>query len=505
MAALIGTRPGRDYTGASASNVPVQSDLFLLFSGSVAGSVGSVEIHKVDAHGDLVEGTSGSQAVISTPLYPSANGTYTEAQISVPGGTLDPGTQYYVSIDGNAFYDTDSQGYVSPAFFTFTTAPSRPTLTGLTGSPSYAQGGAPVALAPNALFADADFASGSVTVSGLGSGDQVTLPDGTASGLTFASGAINKSGAPVGSYSQSGGTFTATLTTGTAADAQTIVDRLAFSNAATTPAASRNLTVAVTDQFGRVTVDPSSASFAAGTVPSGSSTGSIALADLDQDGLVDLFSQSGDFQYNSNQGSRGNPTFSLTSSAVYSQSNLTYPASDLSFALADLDADGLPDLLVRQGGSSISFARNVSVPADATGPTPPAPQFESPPTGLTFTGTAPSGLTGFAFGDLTGDARLDLVALSGADLTLFVNSGSTSNLDFTSTNSNPFAAINTYNETIGSSATVALGDINGDGKLDLVVGEANGSIVGFLDQGTVIAHEVGLPFRPARRSAGLAA
>ena len=87
-----------------------------------------------------------------------------------------------------------------------------------------------------------------------------------------------------------------------------------------------------------------------------------------------------------------------------------------------------------------------------------------------------------AFGDLDGDGDLDLVLGTWrSDLAYFENTGSRADPVFTRADA-PVAAL-----PRGSNATPTLGDLDGDGDLDLIVGESDGTLTFFENTGSTSA------------------
>ena len=146
-------------------------------------------------------------------------------------------------------------------------------------------------------------------------------------------------------------------------------------------------------------------------------------------------------------------------------------------ALVDWDGDGDLDLLLA----------NKIDPADLS--TSRAYWFENRGEGregLRMRGALPAPFTGAyhlapAFGDLDGDGELDLLLGGwGPRIAWYRNTGR--NADGTPR----YALVDSAMVTItrGSNTTPALGDLDGDGDLDLVIGEASGALNFYRNEGT---------------------
>ena len=137
-----------------------------------------------------------------------------------------------------------------------------------------------------------------------------------------------------------------------------------------------------------------------------------------------------------------------------------------SVAIGDMDGDGKPDLVIANQNNSVSVLRNTSASGNIT-----ASSFA---TKVDFT-TASTPYS-VAIGDIDGDGKFDLViANSGAaSVSVFLNTSTSGSITTSS-----FAAKVDF--TTGSFPTsVAIRDVDGDGKADLVVSNASSSTVSIL-------------------------
>lgn len=195
------------------------------------------------------------------------------------------------------------------------------------------------------------------------------------------------------------------------------------------------------------------------------------FVDLDDDGDMDLMvgEYYGNLKYFENIGSATNPQFTspLSNPFGLSTSYIAVPT------FADIDGDGDMDLLTGGYYGVLNYYKNTG--------TPSSPQFaavQANPFGL----DSAYGVPCPDFADLDGDGDLDLfVGEYYGNIRYFKNSGTTTAPQFDSPIVNPFGltAVNEY-------AFPAFTDLDGDGDIDLMVGEYYGSLIYFKNLETSI-------------------
>jgi hypothetical protein len=186
-----------------------------------------------------------------------------------------------------------------------------------------------------------------------------------------------------------------------------------------------------------------------------SSPRNLATADLDGDGMADIVTIDGG----------DSVALFLNTTPVYgamsfrARLDLGAGAGPVGIALGDLDGDGRPDMVVCDSlTNQFLVFRNTSVPG--------AISFAAP-----ATYPAGAGPAGVAIADLDGDGKPEvIISHSGGNLFAFRNTSSLSAISF--------ASPVTFNTGSGVSA-ISISDVNGDGKPDITLagGSSNGALV----------------------------
>jgi hypothetical protein len=202
--------------------------------------------------------------------------------------------------------------------------------------------------------------------------------------------------------------------------------------------------------------------FAVGTTPY-----ALAISDLDNDGKLDIAVAN----YNGSNVSilRNTATSgTISSSSLASQFALSTGSNPSDVAIFDVDGDGRSEIVTANyGGTNISIIKNLSSPGALS-----SSSFASA-VNLTST-TQPQSI---AVGDFDNDGKIDfaVAAQSSNTVSLFRNTSSYGTISTSS-----FATKQDITGMPSSPNGIAAGDIDGDGKVDLVVSANAGNTVSLL-------------------------
>ena len=179
----------------------------------------------------------------------------------------------------------------------------------------------------------------------------------------------------------------------------------------------------------------------------------LSVADLDGDGKLDMVTVNP--SNNTVSVFRNTSTGATIDATTFAtQVNFTTEASPVFCTIGDLDADGKPDLAVANtNGNSVSVFRNTSTPGTIN--------FA---TRIDFaTGTSPRTP---ALADIDGDGKLDLAVSNyfSTSFSIFRNTSSSGSITFAT-------RVDIATGGIVSPQGLALGDLDADGKTDVVVAD----------------------------------
>ena len=395
-----------------------------------------------------------------------------------------------------------------------------PTLTGFGPSVAFneqAVNGGPQLIDGDVVFEDSDgnFDGGTIVVSGLLAEDTVGIRnEGTGAGQVGVSGAnITYGGVIVGTFAGgAGATLTITLNAqATSIAVDQIIENLTYANASNSPTANRTLTINVTDDDGADLggsvytpgpyVERTAGANPIGALPTLGDGPVLAGVDADNDGDLDLVlgDQPGVLRYFQNNAG----AYTELTAAANPFNGFTVGNSYSMPVAMDFDGDGDMDVAVGGSPGTMFALRN-----NGNG---------------TFTNLVGAGVNPFngidvgAFSDpaaidYDNDGDIDLVIGGGGGTgSIAANNGA---LLVWQNNAGVFTAqvgaANPFNGAafdVGSFASPTTGDVDGDGDIDVVVGNSAGAVRTFLNNGSgVFAEAVGAanPFNGVTIAGGYA-
>ncbi|NYT27915.1 MAG: VCBS repeat-containing protein [Candidatus Thiodubiliella endoseptemdiera] len=199
------------------------------------------------------------------------------------------------------------------------------------------------------------------------------------------------------------------------------------------------------------------------------------LADIDGDGDLDLVGKDdGTLKYYQNTGSTSSPAYEAKTGG-----NNPFNGIDVGIysapTLADIDSDGDLDLVVGENDGTLKYYQNTGTTSN---PAYEAKTGDDNP----FNGINAGYSSSPILVDIDGDGDLDLVVGErNGTLKYYQNTGTTSSpaYEVKTGDDNPFNGID-----VGYSSSPTLADIDGDGDLDLVMGEAYGTLKYYQNTGT---------------------
>ncbi len=195
--------------------------------------------------------------------------------------------------------------------------------------------------------------------------------------------------------------------------------------------------------------------------PTGGYPWGIAISDLDGDGKTDLLVSNG--AENSVSVFRNTSTMGVINGTSFAaRVDFSAGINPHAVAIHDMDGDGKRDLVtVNIFGNTISLLRNTSTPGTiAAGSFASKVEFA--------TGPSPMGI---AIGDLDGDAKPDMAVINFTSISILKNKCTSGSI--TASSMETTLNFGTDIET----TSVAMDDINGDGNLDLAISHPNGPTV----------------------------
>ncbi len=395
---------------------------------------------------------------------------------------LGDGETEEVNFTYHAVDDAGAASAVRTVTITVTGVNDAPALTDLANSATFAENtvnAAPQRIDSDVVLVDPEgnFDGGTVTVTGLLGEDIVSVRDqGTGGGeIGFSGGIVTYGGVAVGTATGGDGdTFTVTLNAdATSAAVEALIQNLTYANTSDTPTASRTLTIGVTDGAGAsMPTAPFTDRTGAANPFAGIDLGDYsapAFADLDGDGDLDLVV--GVYGSGLHAFENAGAGFVALTGADNPFDGISIDGGYATPSFADIDGDGDLDLVVGSYGGEVHAFENTGTGyVELTGTDNP------------FDGINPGRFSAPAFGDFDGDGDLDLIlGAIGGQVHYHENTGTATAPVFTerSGSANPFDGVD-----IGNRSIPAVSDVDGDGDLDVLLGERDGELYYIENAGT---------------------
>ncbi|HEV2746562.1 MAG TPA: putative Ig domain-containing protein, partial [Allosphingosinicella sp.] len=477
------TDPEGNFTGGTltVSGLLAEDRVAVRHQGTGAGQIGvsGAEVR----YGNVVIGTvaGGTGGTFTVTLNASATTAAVDALIqnlTYANVSNTPTADRTLSLQATDAAGASLTGGAQTIAVTVTAANDAPTLTGFAPSVTLDESATPQLLDGAVAFADGEgnFAGGALTVSGLLAEDRVGIRNegGDAGQISVSGSDVSYGGTVIGVLAGGvGATLTVTFNgSATSAAVDALIQNLTFATVSEVPTAARTLRLNVTDAAGAdlgPTAPPTFAQLTGGANPfNGRDVGHYSrpgFVDLDGDGDLDAVVGENDGILNSFRNDGG--TFTELTGAAN-----PFNGVDVGFrsapAFGDIDGDGDLDAVVGEyDGSTRTYVNN------GNGTFTQLTGAAYPLNGADL-GTRVS--PGFA--DLDGDGDMDLaVAETTGTVRYFRNNGGGSFTELAGSG-NPFNGTN-----IGTNPAISFIDLDDDGDADLVAGSNTGQLRSFRNNG----------------------